>query len=132
MESDSGSRQLDRDQEPDSMRASVDADSTKDSHHEMGKQPEQAIESTTPTNPEVTVVLQQSREGDSPTRMPEQRGKTPQLGVLYGPFLQTLNVNLSLLGSSTTTDATSHPRCTHTLRPPAAGRQCREEGPGHR
>ena len=87
MEIDFASRQPDRDKEPDAM--SVDANASKDAHNDKGEQPAEAAEPKLTTNLDVTAGLERPREGGSPMKMPEQSGKTPQLGVSQGSFFQT-------------------------------------------
>lgn len=71
-----------RPEELDSMDTSIDANAFKDTHDGKRKQPEQLAEPPLPANPNLTTVLERPRDGDSPMRVPEQSGKTPQLGVL--------------------------------------------------
>lgn len=87
MEIDSGS-QPERDKESDPMDTSVDGNASKGTHNDQGKQPEQLSGPELSTNPGYSAIL--DREAGNPMGMPEESGKTPQLGVFYGSFIQTL------------------------------------------
>ena len=80
MEIDTGSRQPDRDKEPDTMDTPIAPSIMKDTPIEKGKLPEQAADSTLSLNPDVPAVLEQPKKGGSPNDMQEQSGKASYTG----------------------------------------------------
>ena len=71
-----------RREQSDPMDTSIAANASKDTYDDKRKQPEQPVEPPLPTHPIFSTVLERPRDGNSPTIVPEQSGKTPQLGVL--------------------------------------------------
>ena len=71
-----------RPEESDPMDTSIDANASKDTHDDKRTQPDQLAEPQLPASLNLTTVLERPRDGDSPMRVPEQSGKTLQLGVL--------------------------------------------------
>ena len=75
-----------RAEQSDPMDTSIAANASKDTHDDKRKQSEQLAEPSLPGPPNLNTVLERPRDGNSPMRVPEQSGMTPQLGVLCRSF----------------------------------------------